>query len=672
MAFEFPSSAAHFLKIGLPIQKKQILALFPVWLIVCGPVFSQTAGSSQGSAVPQINSPGRLMFRTFRSPEVSAPNFRNSQRTYDLIRAGNLYLSLQDAIALALENNLDIQLQRYSSAIAATDTLRARGGGLLRGLTYTVNELPQGVGGPGSPLLTTVGGAAPATQVNANSADFAVITEAQNNLSVQSTIPVATGPAVPIFDPAITGSFSYQHLSQLQTTLLSNGVSNLVSDNETGSAGYQQGFSSGANVNLNYTSTRTDFNSFRSDYNPYTVGALALTVDQPLLRGFGIDLNRRFIHIAENQERIAQLVFSQQLIDTVASIIRLYWDLVSLNNDVRVKQEALGAAQKLLEDNRAQVEVGTLAPLQLTQAAAEVARSKEDLINSSNLVAQQELILKNSITRSGADDTTLDTVHIVPLDSITVPPQESLPSAGELMAEALRNRPDLAQAQLQIGNASLALKGSRNEVRPQLDLVGSVTNNAFAGTINSLPAVASATPRAPDPSLLGNSGTILSQLVDRNYPNYTLGFQLTIPIRNRVAQADVARDELQLRQSQVRLRQTVNQVRLEVQNALLAVMRARATYDASAETTRLQEEALSAEQQRFAVGQSTSFQIIQFQRDLAQARSTEVVAEDDYAKARAALDRATGQTLAANNVSFAEALSGTVSRPPSSIPPNPK
>jgi outer membrane protein TolC len=316
------------------------------------------------------------------------------------------------------------------------------------------------------------------------------------------------------------------------------------------------------------------------------------------------------------------------------------------------------------------VEVGTLAPLQLKQAAAEVARAKQDLINSQSLVDQQEIVLKNVLTRSGSSDPSLDSVHIVTLDHITVPQSDNLPPVSALVAEALRNRPDLAQAQIQITNAGLTLKGSKNGLLPQLNIVAGATNNALAGSVNPLSPIGSppGTLRSPDPFLLGGAGAVLSQIFQRNFPDYGIGFQLNIPLRNRVAQADVARDQLQMRQSEVRLKQTENQVSVEVQNAVVTLRRARASYDAAVETRQLQQEALEAEQQRFSVGQSTSFFVIQYERDLAQARSTEVIAMGNYAKAKAALDRALGVTLTSNHVSFAEARTGIVQRLPTAIP----
>lgn len=610
------------------------------------------------------------MTSPYRAPRVSSTNFSNSQRTYDLIRAGNMYLSLQDAIALTLENNLDIQLQRYNTPMAETELLRTRGGGLPRGLTYAVRELPQGIGGPGGPLLTTLGASSTVSQLNASSADLAIINQQETNLAVQSTIPYSPGSPVPLFDPFFNLGISDYHHSQPQNNTVSTGTTDLISNQVSADGSYQQAFSTGTAFNLSYQSNRFDTNSRRSNYNPYTAAALGLTITQPLLQGFGIDVNRRFIQIAANERKIANLIFDQQLITTVSSVIRLYWDLVSLREDVRVKQQALATSQKLYEDNRQQVEVGTLAPLQLKRAAAEVARAKQDLINSQSLVEQQEIILKNSLTRTGTSDQSLANVHIIPLDRIDIPQQDQLPPEAELVTQAIRNRPDLIQAQIEIQSAGLSLKGSRNELLPQLNVVAGLTNNALAGAVNPNAQGAFGLPVTADPFLIGGTGTVLSQIFRRNYPDYGIGFQLNIPLRNRVARADMARDELMLRQSEVRLKEVENQIRVEVENALVTLRRARASYDAAVETRQLQEEALDAEQQRLSVGQSTSFFVIQYERDLAQARSTEVIALGNYAKARAALDRAVGRTLDANNVSLQEAEKGVITRAPSPIPSN--
>jgi outer membrane protein TolC len=314
------------------------------------------------------------------------------------------------------------------------------------------------------------------------------------------------------------------------------------------------------------------------------------------------------------------------------------------------------------------VEIGTLAPLELKRAQAEVARSRQDLTNSQSLVLQQELVLKTVLTRTGNADPRLQSAHIVPLDKIVIPAQETIQPVQDLLSQALSNRPDVAQARIQIDNSNISLKGSKNALLPQLNFIGSLTNNALTGELNGSPIPGAAFSRAPDPFYIGGYSNALSQLFLHNFPNYSVGLQLNIPLKNRTAQADVVRDELQVRQTEVRMKQLQNQVRLEVENALVALQRARASYDAALETRQLQEEALAAEQERYAVGASTSFFVIQYQRDLAQARSSEVIAEGNYAKSRAALDRSIGATLDVNNVEIDQAYKGRVSRPPTPLP----
>ena len=649
-------------------------------VLACQPVEAQgnppqpgsTAPSGAIERLPSVTSPeGIRMTFPYRAPAVSPTSMVNSRRTYELIRAGNLYLSLQDAIALALENNLDIEVARYGPLMATTEIERAKGGGQLRGLTYTVRELPPGEGGPAGPLLTALGANALPTALTANFGDASLVTGSTTEFSILNPLPPSTGSSIPQYDPSLTTNLSWNHTSMPQPSFDSYGVFNYTMNTTTGGGALSQGFSTGATASLSYTSTRTNADSPTEDVNPYTTAALGFTISQPLLQGFGIDLNRRFIRIAKNEQKLATQTFRLQLVATVYSVIRLYWDMASLRADVGVKKEALAAAQKLYDDNRSQVEVGTMAPLQLKRAQAEVARTRQDLITAQGLADQQEALLKNIITRSGNEDPSLIAVHIVPLDRLEVPKDEVLPPLEELVDFALKTRPDLIQERIQLENVNLSLKGSKNALLPQLDLIASATNNAFAGQPNSIPEVnlGFPTPRVTDPALLGGAGTLFSQIFQRNYPNYGIGFQLTIPIRNRIAQADVIRDQLQMRQSEARLKQNVNQVRVEVENARLAVERGLAAYEAAVETRSLQEDALDAEQQRLAVGQSTTFAVIQIERDLEQARSTELVAAGNYLKAKAALDRAMGRTLRMNHVEYAEGLSGVVPRPPSALPP---
>ncbi|MCC7499780.1 MAG: TolC family protein [Bryobacterales bacterium] len=570
------------------------------------------------------------------------PDFTNSPRFESLIRAGNLYLSLPDALALALENNLDIQLQRATPELAATDLLRARGGGTLRNVPLTVAEAPAGIGGPASPLLN-----APATGTTASTAiptsvtELAVITPGQSTPNVTESTPLSTGTPLPVFDPSLNGSVSWLHATVPQNNPLITGTDSLVTSGPAGSAGIGQGFATGASVHLDFNSAWQRSNSARNVFNPFNTSSLGLTVTQPLLRGFGAAMNRRFIRIAQNNRRISALLFRQQVISTVAGAIRLYNDFVSLTEDVRVKQQALALAERLLADNRAKVNEGTLAPIELVRAQAQVAASRQDLANSQGFAAQQELILKSYLTRRGTADPIVAAVRIIATTPIEVPAAEPARPVDDLVRDAFTNRPELESSRLQLANSRISLEGSHNATLPQLDVFGVVENNGLAG----------------------DGGTGMAQLFRRNYPTYGAGIELNLPLRNRIAEADYARDRVQVERSAIRRQQLTNQVRLEVEGALIALQRSRAALDAAIETRKLQEQSLSIEMERYQAGLSTSFLVMQYQGFLAQARSTEVAARDTYSKARTALDRALGTILETHGIILGEVLRGTLSTP---------
>jgi outer membrane protein TolC len=603
----------------------------------------------------------------FRPGSVSSSDLRDSTRIGSLIRAGQLYLSLEDAIALALENNLDLELERYGVRMANTDTYRAQGGGALRGVPLTVNEAPAGIGGPsGSPLLTTAAtGATPQSIVSVSVTDTQLIAEAQDSLAVTGTFPFASGPVIPVFDPTLTGQLLGQRSNTPQTTTLNTNSTDLTSNSFTGNFGYLQGFSPGTQISAGYQNQYQDTNYFRSLFNPYSQSGLGVTVTQPLLRGFGSELNRRFIHIAKNSEKISDYVFQQQAIVTVAGLIRLYDDLVSLNADLKVKQETLAAAQRLLEDNKNKVDQGTLAPIEATRAEAQVASAQQDLINSEGYVRQQELIMKTVLSRNWGDDPLVHDARIIPTDTLSLEPLPTQTPA-EIVAQALVNRPEYQAAKLQLTNTQINLKGTKNELLPEIDVVGSYLASGLAGGYNPGSAAGTAYP-----GVGGNYGTVLDQILKGTYPTYSVGINLTLPVRNRVAQADVARDELQVRQTQVRLKQLENQIRAEVEDALIALQRTRAAYEAATQTTRLQQQSLDIEQEKFDVGLSTNFLVIQYQSYLAQARSTEVAALDAYAKAKVQYERSVGSTLTAHNVSIDDAFKGVVQRVSSPAVPAP-
>jgi len=498
----------------------------------------------------------------------------------------------------------------------------------------------------------TAGVATTGSSVATNASELGVLGEAQDNLAILGTVTQSTGTAIPVFDPALVGQLNWTHNTTVQTDPLAIGGPNaLVNSSLLANAGIQQGFASGAQVGFNFDNNRQSVNALNSAYNPYLGSSLGLTMTQPLLRGFGAALNRRFIRIAGNERRISSLLFQQQLIATVYGVVRLYTDYVALSEDEKVKQETLNSAEKLLADTKAQTEEGTLAPVELTRANAQVFSARQDLINARGLREEQEAILKNVLTRRGNEDPAVQAARIIPLDVLNVPETEQIRPMQDLIAEALGNRPDLGQAQLQINNAQIGLEGDRSAVKPELDLVGIAANNGLAGPATSFgPSGYSVN--------IGGFGTALDQIFTRKYPTYGVGVQLTLPIRNRIAEADLARDQVQIKQGEVRLRQLQNQARLEVEDALIAMRRARASYEAAVEARKLQQESLEAEQAKFDVGASTAFFVIQYESLLAQAKSTEVAAKSSYVKARAALQRAMGTILDENHISIDAAIRG--------------
>jgi outer membrane protein TolC len=546
-------------------------------------------------------------------------------------RNGELRLTLSDALAIALENNLDIEIQRQNPGVAEQDLLRARAGQLLRGLSLTTREGPRSASSVDA-ALTAAGVFSP-----------------DSSLSISTASPVSTGKAPPSLDPQMIGSLRWGHLTAPQPNSFIAGTSSLISDNTQGALSLQQGFLSGGDLVLSFDNLRQSVNQRRYDLNPLVSSSLGLTFTQPLLRGFGVELNSRFIRIAKNNRKASGLMFEQQVINTSAAVIRLYWDLVGYREETVVKRQALERSEKLLSDNREKEAAGTVASIEVVRARAEVARSRRDLLAAEALVRQQENILKDYLTKGRVSDPWLRQLRVLPIDSLDPNLGEQLPSTGELAGAALLNRPDLAQARVQIENSRIGLKASRNALLPSVDLVASARNNALAGDVNPLTLVG-APAHSPDALLVGGYGSALGQIVRRNFPDYSVGVQVIIPLRNRAAKADEDRDRIAVQQQELRLSQIEKQVHLEIENAMIALDQARAAVESARSEKQFQEAALAAEEDRLGVGASTTFIVIQYQRDLAQARSAEVAALASFVKARAAVDRAAGLLLVRHNI----------------------
>ncbi len=606
--------------------------------------------------------PGRRSLLDFlapyRAPSAPALRLGPAERARSLVRNGAVYLSLYDAIALAVENNLDVEVARYNLSIAGAETLRGSGGGNLRGLDYSVSESPTGVGGPGSPLLNSAASSVtPNTPTVNDLTSLNVLTGTQTNLSVQGTSGYAAGPTVPTFQPTFIGQNTWFQRSGSvaltsgtpgagTSTLGAPGIFNFTTANYA----LVQGFSYGTQVEVDLNNASQVLFANRSELNPFVQPNTSVTVSQPLLRGRGKDINLRYIRIGKIDQKISRLLFYQQLISTVYGISRLYYDLVSLNENVQVQRETLRAAQKLYEDDKAQVEQGTLAPIGLTQAQSLVTSTQLGVIQAEGLARQQEVILKSQLARTGTADPVLANLPIIPTDRISIPAADDLRPLNDLVSEALTTRPDLAQAALQVESGQVALKASANAARPQVDLIGNFQTRGSS----EVPFTTLGTPGTgliTAPTDLGIAGLRTSRI-------YQAGVQLNLPLKNHVAQADAARDLLQVRQAQARTQLLANRVREDVENSIIALQTARSALNAAAQSRQYQEQLVDAERDKFSVGASTTFLVVQQENYLAQARSTEVAARSVWIKARVAVDRAVGDLLQKNGITYEESLRG--------------
>ena len=419
-------------------------------------------------------------------------------------------------------------------------------------------------------------------------------------------------------------------------------------------------------MQITYGSSRNTVNSPFYVANPFTNGFLDFFVQQPLLQGFGLAVNNRYIRMAKNNQKVSDLQLKRQVITTTSAVLNLYWDLVSFNEDVRIREQALETAQKLYEGNQHQADLGTLPKLEVTRAAAEVSSAKENLLIAQTNVAQQEIVLKNALSRNGVASPWLDEVHVIPLDKIVVPEKEELRPTTELIAQALERRPELEQTRINIESTKISSAGTRNALLPTLNAFVELTNNGLTGVANPLNTDPT---NIPAQFLLGGYGNLLSQILQRHFPSYSAGFSLNIPFRNRSAQADYVLDQLGVRQGELQLQKSINQVRVDVTNAVIGLQQARARYETAVSTRVLAEQTLNAEQNRFRFGESTIPTVVQAQRDLATSQDAEVQAMANYTHAKIAFDEAVGQTIEVNNISMEEAMVGRVGRQ-SAIPAN--
>ena len=588
--------------------------------------------------------------RPYQARQIPPINLANTSRFDSLIRAGNLYLSAQDVVALALENNIDIEVQRYGPLLARELLRRAESGSLLRNVGQNVSP------GPTSVSLSGV-------SVNTNGAPSS---GGGAGVSAGGGIITQLGPSLLSLDPTITTIAQFQHSTSPQSLTSLTGTNALIDNVRSFSASYAQNFITGTTATFTFASTRNRFNSASYSLNPYTAGDIDLTITQNLLNGFGRAVNGRNIRVQKNNMKATDLQFKQQVITTVTAALNLYWDLVSFNQDLKAKQQEVATAEQLLKNNQDQVRIGTLAEIEVTRAQSQLFSARQDLVISETNILQQETILKNALSRQGIATSDLAEVHIIPLDTMSIPPRDNLAPVNDLVADALKNRLEVEQAKINLDSDQMNLVGIKNSLKPTLQVFAELTNNGLTGSPNVLGLAPGAAP--PTSTFVGNYGNLLSQIFERDYPNYSAGLSLNIPLRNRAAQADYATSLLEIRQHELNYQKQVNQVRVDVQNAVIGIQQARVRYEAAVQARILSQATFEADQRKYELGAGTPYQVVQDQRDLSAAQSSEAQAMANYSHARIALDQALGRTLDVNHVSMEEAVSGRVRATPSTVP----
>src|ERR1700682_5295209 len=594
---------------------------------------------------------------------LAPPNLRTTGRIDQFLHDGKLYLSLDDAIALALENNLDIAIARYTLNIADTDILRARAGAGILGtpLGLVLNTPGGGVGGIGAQSGAATGG----TSLGAGGLG------AGTNGLVSSTL--GFGPAIGSFDPVLTGTLQEDHFSQKSSS--SSSVPLLTQNTGTVDFAYNQAFQWGTNLSVGFNNTRATTNSIFTSLSPQLNSNFKATVTQHLLQGLGFAPNQRFIRIAKNNRELSDVAFRLQVTDSVDQIENIYWDLVFAYENVRVQNESLTFAQKTLSDTKKQVEIGTLAPIEVVRAQSTVATDQRALTLAQTNLQLQQLLMKNALSRTLVDPRLAD-AEVIPTSTMQLPATAAVVPTQALVNDALSHRAELAEARINLTNTEISNKAVRSSLLPTLDLYayyggsglgGNValppctpTSGAFAACFNS----ANAAPPFRNGGPVGYSNA-LGQLVDSSAPDKGVGLSLSIPLRNRVAQATQIRSELEYRQSQMRLQQLENQVRIEVRQAQFSVQQNRASVASAQAAVDLGRQSLDAEQKKYALGASTTTLVLQNQSALAQAESTLVSAMAAYEKAQVELDRATGLLLDHSGILVTDAERGEVTHMPS-------
>jgi outer membrane protein TolC len=615
-----------------------------------GMLFVSAVAQAQQNTTYKIPKPSRFdLLAPYKSVQIAEPSFANTARIDKLIRNGELRLSLDDAIALALENNLDLAIARYNLVIADTDLMRTKSGASVRGVA---TGLVQGTPGGG---IGGFGTGAPGAGAGGTSGGAGGAGSGASGL-VQSTL--GTGANIQSFDPQISGNFNLEHSVTPLSNTVTTGVPLYQQNLGLGGFSYQQAFATGTSMDVGFNGSRATDNGIYSALVPQLNSGFRLTLTQRLLSGFGPGPNMRFIRIAKNNREISDIAFKNQVIATVSQIQNIYWDLVNAYENVRVRERSLSLADKTLADNREQVRIGAIPAIEITKAENDVAARNQDLILAQTQLQLQQLLIKNAVTRD-IDESAVAEAVVVPTDTMQIPDKDQVVPVQDLVSQAIGSRAELAQARIDLTNRKISRKAASNALLPDLSVSTWYGAAGLAGQQNPKNT------DIPPGSIPGSGfGDAFSRLFKNDFPDYGVGVTLNIPLRNRAAKADQIRSELEYRQAQMRLQQLRNQISIEVRNAQFAVQQNRARVETSRKARDLAARTFDIEQKKHVLGASTSNEVLAANRDLMIAESTLVAAMSDYMKSVVELDRSTGNTLDHLGIKIGDAENGVVGQEP--------
>ncbi len=616
----------------MPAFRTRSIQALVIWNIAA----AMLHGQQQVSGIAPIKPTGSLFRRPYVPVDTPVIRMSNSQRLAGLIRAGQLHLTVQDAILLALENNIDVEIARYGPIVSGWRLERAEAGGALPGVPSAASQAGQVAAGQGvTGSQTSAGVAGGGSGQGGGGGTNASVTQ--------------IGPVTQNLDPAFQETSTFSHTSTPQANVTQSATNLLISDTRSHNASLQQGFLTGGAVTVRFSQNYLKENSPTNILNPTVAPNLQFSFQHALGSGFGKRVNARNITVARINCGVADLTFQSRVIDIINQVEDLYYNLASSHEDLKAKKVAAETAQTLLANVKRQVDLGSAAPPDVISAETEAVNTQLAVVNAETTLQQQELRLKNLISRTGLADRALLAAQIIPIDRLEMPESESLAPVADLFKEAQAKRVDLISEKTGLQTSAESSLGTKSGLLPNIQAFGGISQAGLAGTVKTGPGLA-----LPDGKFIGGTGTALQQVFSGDFQTRRIGVFAQAPVHNRQAQADYAVDVLSLRQSELNYNKHLHDLEVEIASATTSLRQARVRHDYAVKNLKLQQDLLVAEQKKFEYGASRPYDVIQQRRDLANAQAAEISALATYVRARIALDKTLGKTLEVNRITLAK------------------